>query len=142
MSRAWLSLGANIGDRWRQLEEALRRLNGHPAIRLRTLSAIIETEPWGKTDQPRFLNLAVEIETTLLPTALLKACLDVERAMGRERKERWGPRTIDIDVIAYERLRTSFRGLTLPHPHAHEREFVLRPLRGISPETAKWVGQR
>ena len=142
MSRAWLSLGANIGDRWRQLEEALRRLDARQGISLRRVSPVIETEPWGKTDQPRFLNLAAEIETTLSPLALLRACLDIERAMGRVRAERWGPRTIDIDVIAYERLRVALRGLTLPHAHAHEREFVLRPLRGISPETAKWVGQR
>lgn len=142
MSRAWLSLGANIGDRWRQLEEALRRLDLRGGIRVRRVSAVIETEPWGKTDQPRFLNLVAEIETTLAPQALLRACLDVERAMGRERKERWGPRTIDIDIVAFERVRTRFRGLTLPHAHAHEREFVLRPLHGVSPETARWVGQK
>lgn len=142
MSRAWLSLGANLGDRWRQLQGALRRLDERPGIRLVRVSRVIETEPWGKTDQPRFLNLAAELETTLSPMALLKACLDTERAMGRVRHERWGPRTIDIDIIAYERLRLITRGLTLPHPHAHERDFVLRPLRMISPATARWVAGR
>lgn len=139
MNRALLALGANIGARHTQLEEAVRRLDEHPAIRLVRRSAIIETAPVGKTDQPDFLNMVIAVDTSLKPSDLLAACLEIERAMGRERTERWGPRTIDIDIVAYGRERLRQEGMTLPHPRAHERAFVMGPLREIDPETADWI---
>lgn len=142
MATAWLSLGANLGDPEMQVAEALRRLDAHPAIRISTQSRLLRTKPWGKTDQPDFANAAAEVETELSPVDLLHACLDIERDMGRERHEVWGPRQIDIDIIAYERLEIDSAKLTLPHRFAHERDFVLVPLREIAPATADWLVSR
>lgn len=139
MAIAWLSLGANIGDPPAQLAEAIRRLDARPHIRLVAQSAVIRTAAWGKTDQPDFANMAATVETDLPPVDLLHACLDIERDMGRVRHEVWGPRLIDIDLIAYERIEMDTAKLTLPHRFAHERDFVLSPLREISPETADWI---
>lgn len=139
MAIAWLSLGANIGDPPAQLAEAIRRLDAHPHIRLVAQSAVIRTAAWGKTNQPDFANMAATVETDLPPVDLLHACLDIERDMGRVRHEVWGPRLIDIDLIAYERIEMDTAKLTLPHRFAHERDFVLSPLREISPETADWI---
>jgi len=139
MALAWLSLGANIGDPQAQLEEAIRRLDAHPHIRVAKQSSVIATKPWGKTDQPDFANMAAEIETDLEPIDLLHIALDTEREMGRVRHEVWGPRVIDIDIIAYERIEMQTGRLTLPHPHAHARDFVLVPLREIAPDTADWI---
>jgi 2-amino-4-hydroxy-6-hydroxymethyldihydropteridine diphosphokinase len=139
MAIAWLSLGANIGDPPAQLAEAIRRLDAHPHIRIVAQSAVIRTAAWGKTDQPDFANMAATVETDLPPVDLLHACLDIERDMGRVRHEVWGPRLIDIDLIAYERIEMDTAKLTLPHRFAHERDFVLSPLREISPETADWI---
>lgn len=142
MPKAWLSLGANIGYPKAQLAEAVQRLDAHPEIAVINRSSIITTKPWGKTDQPDFANMAIAVETSLKPEPLLDACLAVERAMGRERVEVWGPRLIDIDIIAYERFEMATERLTVPHPHAHERDFVLDPLREIDPATAAWVVER
>lgn len=142
MPKAWLSLGANIGYPKAQLAEAVQRLDAHPRITVVNRSSVIETKPWGKTDQPDFANMAVAAETDLEPEDLLDACLEVERAMGRERLERWGPRLIDIDIIAYDRREIGGDRLTIPHPHAHERAFVLDPLREIDPATAEWIVER
>jgi 2-amino-4-hydroxy-6-hydroxymethyldihydropteridine diphosphokinase len=131
MAKAWLSLGANIGDPRGQLAEAVTRLDDHPNITVVRQSSVLTTKPWGKTDQPDFANMALAIETTLAPIDLLDAVLDIERAMGRVRKEVWGPRLIDIDIIAYEGVRMKTERLTLPHPFAHERDFVLVPLAEI-----------
>lgn len=139
MPRAWLSLGANIGDPPAQLAEAMRRLAGHDRIAVVARSSVIRTPPWGKTDQPDFANMAAEIDTSLSPIDLLHACLDIERDMGRVRHEVWGPRLIDIDLIAYDRVEMETAKLTLPHRFAHERDFVLVPLREIAPETAEWL---
>lgn len=142
MVRAWLSLGANIGDPPAQLAEAIRLLDAHPNIRVIKQSSVIATKPWGKTDQPDFANMAAEVETDLEPIDLLHVALDTEREMGRVRHEVWGPRLIDVDIIAYERIVMQTGRLTLPHPHAHARDFVLVPLREISPETAEWIATR
>lgn len=142
MARAWLSLGANIGDPPAQLAEAIRRLDEHPQVRVVARSGVITTKPWGKTDQPDFANMAAEVDTDLSPIDLLHVALDIERDMGRVRHEVWGPRVIDIDIVAYERVEMQTGRLTLPHPHAHERAFVLDPLREISPETADWIVRR
>ncbi len=139
MAQAWLSLGANIGDPEAQLAEAVRRIAATDNIRVTVQSTLIITKPWGKTDQPDFANLALEIETALQPHDLLKATQAIETEMGRVRQEVWGPRLIDIDIIAYGRLLMFTPELILPHAHAHERDFVLQPLREIAPEVADWV---
>lgn len=143
MARAWLSLGANIGDPPAQLAEAVRQLAAHEHIAVAIQSSVIRTKAWGKTDQPDFANMALEIETDLTPHDLLSATQTIEAGLGRVRHEKWGPRLIDIDMIAYERLEMDTDRLTLPHRFAHERDFVLVPLREISPETAAWItGER
>ena len=142
MANAWLSLGANIGDPPAQLREAIDRLAAHPSITVTAQSSVIATKPWGKTDQPDFANMAAAVETDLSPVDLLHVALDIERDMGRVRHEVWGPRLIDIDLIAYEREVMQTGRLTLPHPHAHERDFVLDPLREIAPEIADWIVSR
>ncbi|HTJ56964.1 MAG TPA: 2-amino-4-hydroxy-6-hydroxymethyldihydropteridine diphosphokinase [Devosiaceae bacterium] len=142
MARAWLALGANIGDPAVQLEEAVGRISATPGLELVARSSIIRTAPWGKTDQPDFYNMAVTVETSLDPHALLLACLGIEAAMGRQRLVHWGPRLIDLDIVAYERVELDLPDLKLPHPFAHERDFVLVPLREIAPDVAKWIVQR
>lgn len=139
MSQAWLSLGANIGEPHAQLAEAVERIGAHPDIKVTRQSTMLVTAPWGKTDQPDFLNLALELDTSLAPLDLLEALLGIELEMGRTRKEIWGPRVIDIDLIAYDRMEMQTPRLTLPHPRAHERDFVLVPLREIAPDTADWL---
>jgi 2-amino-4-hydroxy-6-hydroxymethyldihydropteridine diphosphokinase len=141
-SKAWLSIGANIGDPSAQLAEALRRIDGHEAIRIAKQSRVMITKPWGKTDQPDFANMAIEVETSLKPLELLEILLGIELEMGRVRKERWGPRVIDIDIIAYDRVEMDTPRLTLPHPHAHERDFVLSPLSDIAPDVSALLTSR
>ena len=142
MPTAWLSLGANIGDPVAQLADAIARLDTHEAISVVAQSTVIRTKAWGKTDQPDFANMAATVETGLLPIDLLHVCLDTEREMGRVRHEVWGPRLIDIDLIAYERTEMDTAKLSLPHRFAHERDFVLTPLREIAPDIADWIVQR
>ena len=143
MARAVLALGANIGDAASQIEAAIKAIANHPQITLLKRSSIIVTPPWGVVDQDEFHNGAVLIETGLSPLDLLDFCLETENALGRVRTQKWGPRIIDIDVIAYDRLEVESERLTLPHPYAHERDFVLVPVREIAPEVAEWlVGRR
>ncbi|WP_193335662.1 2-amino-4-hydroxy-6-hydroxymethyldihydropteridine diphosphokinase [Devosia beringensis] len=139
MATAWLSLGANIGDPRAQLAQAVQAIADHPAITVTAQSSVLTTAPWGKTDQPDFANMAITVETSLEPIDLLDVLLGIELAMGRVRKEVWGPRLIDIDIIAYDRLVLKSPRLTLPHPHAHERDFVTVPLAEIAPDTVAWV---
>ncbi|SFZ82220.1 2-amino-4-hydroxy-6-hydroxymethyldihydropteridinediphosphokinase [Devosia enhydra] len=139
MSRAYLGLGANIGDPAAQLAEARRRIAALPGTAIVALSDEIATPAWGKTDQPDFLNQVVAIDTSLPPHRLLEACLEIEHVMGRVRIERWGPRLIDIDIIAYDRLVLADPRLTLPHPHAAARAFVIDPLRQVAPDIADWI---
>ena len=141
-AQAWLSLGANIGDPPAQLARAIAHIAANPQITVTKQSSMLITKPWGKTDQPDFANMAIEISTTLQPVALLDVLLGIELAMGRVRDIVWGPRLIDIDIIAYDRLLLSTPRLKLPHPHAHEREFVLDPLREIAPDIANWLVSR
>ncbi|HTO28898.1 MAG TPA: 2-amino-4-hydroxy-6-hydroxymethyldihydropteridine diphosphokinase [Devosia sp.] len=138
-SKAWLSLGANLGNPAAQLADAVRRIGAHPQITIIAQSSVHATKPWGKTDQPDFANMAIGIETTLKPMQLLDVLLDIELAMGRVREEVWGPRVIDIDMIAYEQFEIKSPRLTLPHPYAHERDFVLIPLDEIAPDVIEWV---
>jgi 2-amino-4-hydroxy-6-hydroxymethyldihydropteridine diphosphokinase len=100
----------------------------------RRVSAIIETEPWGRADQPRFLNAVAEIETLLEPAEFLHRLLDVERGLGRVRNELWGPRTIDLDLLLYGDRRVASEALSVPHPRLHERRFVLEGLAELCPD--------
>jgi len=131
--RAYLSLGSNLGDREAVLREAVRRLAAVPQTRVVAASSIHETAPWGKTDQPDFLNMAVIIETLLTPEELLDATMAIETALGRRRTEAWGPRTLDIDLLVYEGEQRDTPALRLPHPYLTQRRFVLAPLAEIAP---------
>lgn len=134
MPRAYLSLGSNMGDRKGYLRRAVEMLGRLPGTRVTAQSSVIETPPWGKTDQPAFLNMAVALETTLSPEELLDHIQSIERALGRQRAEHWGPRTLDIDILVYEGESRSTPTLHLPHPYLTERTFVLEPLAEIAPE--------
>jgi len=126
---AYVGLGSNLGDR----EALILRAAG--LLGVRRLSSIVETEPWGYEQQPRFLNAVGELETDLTPRAVLDQLLDVERQLGRERVgPRWGPRTIDLDLLLYGDQVVDEPGLTVPHPHLRERLFVLEPLAELAPE--------
>jgi para-aminobenzoate synthetase component I len=131
---AYLGLGSNLGDRHATLSTALARLAAAPEVRIARVSPVYETAAVGLTDQPDFLNLVVEIETTLAPHALLDLCLSIEQSHGRIRHERWGPRTIDLDVLLYADVTLADSQLTLPHPRLHERAFVLAPLADLAPD--------
>ncbi|HEY3226241.1 MAG TPA: 2-amino-4-hydroxy-6-hydroxymethyldihydropteridine diphosphokinase [Planctomycetota bacterium] len=133
MALAYVGLGSNLGDRRGRIREALRRLDRIAGVRVRKRSRIIETDPVGKTDQPRFLNAVAEVETRLEPLPLMRRLLDVERALGRVRREKWGPRTIDLDLLLWGDRSMATRTLTLPHPRMAERRFVLGPLAELCP---------
>jgi 2-amino-4-hydroxy-6-hydroxymethyldihydropteridine diphosphokinase len=130
---ASLSLGGNIGDVAGAFAYALRRLADAPGVRLLRASSVYRTPPWGKLDQPPFLNMAVIVEATLPARALLALCLDIERGMDRRRIERWGPRTLDIDILTYGDAEIDEPDLKVPHPRMTERAFVLAPLAEIAP---------
>lgn len=132
MVKAYLGLGSNIGDRAHQLQQAIRIIDQYQYIDVTSISPIYETEPVGYTDQPQFLNLCIEIETTLNPQELLKRCLETEEALHRVRKIRWGPRTLDVDVLLYGNEIIEEDNLIIPHPRMTERAFVLIPLNDIA----------
>jgi 2-amino-4-hydroxy-6-hydroxymethyldihydropteridine diphosphokinase len=128
MTRAYVGLGSNLGDR----ESLIRR--AAELIGAERLSTIIETDPWGYEEQPRFLNAVAELETSLTPRQLLDHLFDVERRLGRERVgPQWGPRTIDLDLLLYGDETIEERGLLVPHPRLVERRFVLEPLAELAP---------
>ena len=127
MTRVYLGLGTNLGRRARSLSAARRRLRER-GVRITRRSRVIETEPWGVKDQPRFLNQVVEGDWQGTPRQLLKITQDVEREGGRVRTRRWGPRVIDIDILLYGNERLKLRGLVVPHPRIAERPFVLESL--------------
>jgi len=133
MTIAYLSLGSNIGDRLGYLAGAVRRLQADD-LQVTAISSVYETAPQGKTDQPPFLNIAVQVETSLSATALLARIQAVEQALGRVRHERWGPRTLDIDIVLFGDEIRETEELTLPHPRMMERAFVLVPLIEINPD--------
>jgi 2-amino-4-hydroxy-6-hydroxymethyldihydropteridine diphosphokinase len=134
MSRAALALGGNVGDVAEAFAMALKALAAHPDVVLVARSSVYRTPPWGVTDQPDFLNMAALVDTQLPPRDLLALCLSIEREGGRVRDLRWGPRRIDIDVITYGDETIDEPDLTVPHPRAAERAFVLAPLAEIAPD--------
>ena len=131
-TRAYIGLGSNLGDSLATLRAAARRLAGLGAVA--ATSPVYETDPVGLEHQPRFLNAVLALDTTLEPGDLLDALLAIEADFKRVRGVRWGPRTLDLDLLWYEGARLDGERLTLPHPRAHQREFVLRPLADIAPE--------
>ncbi|SNY93977.1 2-amino-4-hydroxy-6-hydroxymethyldihydropteridinediphosphokinase [Cohaesibacter sp. ES.047] len=130
----YLGLGGNIGDPSITIEETLASLSRRPGIKVLTRSPFYRTPPWGKTDQSDFINACATIHTTLSPQKLLKTCLEVEKRMGRERGERWGPRIIDIDILSYGDEQVHEDDLSIPHPLIAERAFVLVPLKDVAPD--------
>ncbi|GAB2569917.1 2-amino-4-hydroxy-6-hydroxymethyldihydropteridine diphosphokinase [Dyella jejuensis] len=133
--RAYVALGSNLGNPRRQLLDAIDALAALPQTRVLLRSRFYRTPPWGVLDQPAFLNAAVALETALEAHALLDALLSIERDAGRQRSgERWGPRTLDLDLLHVEGKTISDERLTLPHPHIANRAFVLLPLRDLAPD--------
>lgn len=129
----YLSLGGNIGDPAKAMGAALRMLDADPSTEVVAVSSLYRTPPWGKTDQPDFLNSAAELRTSLSPRELLDVCLEAERKLKRVRQERWGPRLIDIDILVFGDRTVRESGLEIPHPRMLERAFVLFPLVEIAP---------
>lgn len=134
MTDVWLALGGNVGDSRALLDRAVGLLCDGTDVRLTARSSDYRTPPWGVTDQAPFVNLCIAVETTLGPYDLLARAHTVERALGRDhaREQRWGPRTADIDILAYDDLTLTDGGLILPHPRLFERAFVLVPLAEIA----------
>ncbi|ESR08672.1 2-amino-4-hydroxy-6-hydroxymethyldihydropteridine diphosphokinase [Streptococcus iniae] len=133
MSKVYLSLGSNQGDSLAILQEAISALGHIKDTELLTISSFYKTPAWGKTDQSDFLNLAVCLETALEPQELLISCQRIESDLGRVRHEKWGPRTIDIDILLFDHLQINSDNLIIPHPYMTQRAFVLVPLLEISP---------
>ena len=133
--RAYVGLGSNLGDREATLRQALEALGSTEGIEVVAVSSFRQTDPVGVVDQPRFVNAAATLETSLPPRELLERLLDVERALGRDREteERWGPRTVDLDLLLYEDETIDEPGLEVPHPRLAERAFVLEPLLELDP---------
>jgi 2-amino-4-hydroxy-6-hydroxymethyldihydropteridine diphosphokinase len=136
--RAYVGLGSNLGDREATIRRAVELLGGRPGIELVAVSTLRETDPVGVEDQPRFLNGAAALEVELSARGLLDELLAVERELGRDRSQeaRWGPRTIDLDLLLYGRETVDEPGLTVPHPRLVERQFVLEPLHELDPDLA------
>ena len=130
---AYIGLGSNLGRRKKNITAALNALETTRAIEVVRVSSLFETEPvGGQEDQPRFINGVAHLKTTLSPERLLSVCLNIEESLGRKREIRWGPRTIDLDLLIYGQEIRATPELTLPHPLMHERSFVLIPLAEIA----------
>lgn len=131
---AYLGLGSNMNDPERQIESALSAISGLPSTTLLRTSPLYSSKPWGKTDQPDFVNIVAEISTGLDPNSLLRHAKQIEAEQGRTEGERWGPRPVDIDILLYgdRRLRSDI--LTIPHIRMWERRFVLQPLADLRPD--------
>jgi len=128
----YIAIGTNLGERLDNLRAAIEALE--PEVRVLAKSHVYETSPWGVEDQPAFLNMVVKAETSLEPAALLEYLKQLETALGREESIRWGPRLIDLDILFYDNLIIESPPLVIPHPHLHERAFVLVPLADVGPD--------
>lgn len=134
LTEAFLGLGSNLGDRAATLRAAITALDAAPGVHVTRISSLYETPPWGPVPQGPYLNACIGVETSLSPRALLELGLAIERDHGRERAIRWGPRTLDIDLLLYGSDHVDEDGLIVPHPRMAERAFVLVPLSEIAPE--------
>ncbi|AZQ72826.1 MULTISPECIES: 2-amino-4-hydroxy-6-hydroxymethyldihydropteridine diphosphokinase [Streptomyces] len=134
--RAVISIGSNLGNRLETLQGAIDALEDTPGLRVKAVSPVYETEPWGVEPgtQPSYFNAVVLVKTTLPPDSLLERGHAIEEAFERVRDERWGPRTLDVDIVTYQDVVSDDPVLTLPHPRAHERAFVLAPWYDVDPE--------
>ncbi|MEV6740132.1 2-amino-4-hydroxy-6-hydroxymethyldihydropteridine diphosphokinase [Streptomyces sp. NPDC051104] len=134
--RAVISIGSNLGNRLENLQGAIDALEDTPGVRVKAVSPVYETEPWGVApgSQSAYFNAVVVVKTTLPPSSLLERAHAVEEAFHRVRDERWGARTLDVDIVAYADVVSDDPVLTLPHPRAHERAFVLAPWHDLDPE--------
>ncbi|MET9393276.1 2-amino-4-hydroxy-6-hydroxymethyldihydropteridine diphosphokinase [Streptomyces sp. NPDC006624] len=134
--RAVVALGSNLGNRLETLQGAVDALGDTPGLRIKGVSPVYETEPWGvdADSQPAYFNAVVVLKTTLPPSSLLERAHAIEEAFHRVRDERWGPRTLDVDIVSYADVVSDDPRLTLPHPRAHERAFVLAPWHDLDPE--------
>ena len=146
MIRAYVALGSNLGDRVAHLQSGVDGLARSAAVRVIAISRVYETDPVGGPEQDAYLNAVVAIDTTLAPELLLALAQEVERAAHRVRSERWGPRTLDVDLLLYDDEQIDTPDLTIPHPRMYERGFVLAPLRDVAPTLvpadATWKGVR
>ncbi|MDN3482503.1 2-amino-4-hydroxy-6-hydroxymethyldihydropteridine diphosphokinase [Arthrobacter sp. APC 3897] len=131
---AVLALGSNLGESRDTLSDAVAQLADHPGVRLQAVSPVVRTRPVGGPDQPDYLNLVISVETDLAPHDLLAHCQAVENAHHRVREVRWGPRTLDVDIITYGDTVLDDETLTLPHPRASTRAFVLQPWAWMDPD--------
>ncbi|MFB5663783.1 2-amino-4-hydroxy-6-hydroxymethyldihydropteridine diphosphokinase [Alteribacillus sp. HJP-4] len=138
----YIALGSNIGDREYYLREALKMLEEKDLLRLSKLSSIYETEPVGVTDQAAFLNMVVEMQADMSPLPLLELIQQIEENLDRVRTRKWGPRTIDLDILLYNDENIEMSELSIPHPRMHERAFVLVPFCEIAPQTMHPLFQR
>ncbi|MBU8807201.1 2-amino-4-hydroxy-6-hydroxymethyldihydropteridine diphosphokinase [Bacillus subtilis] len=134
---AYIALGSNIGDRETYLRQAVALLHQHAAVTVTKVSSIYETDPVGYEDQAQFLNMAVEIKTSLNPFELLELTQQIENELGRTREVRWGPRTADLDILLFNRENIETEQLIVPHPRMYERLFVLAPLAEICQQVEK-----
>jgi 2-amino-4-hydroxy-6-hydroxymethyldihydropteridine diphosphokinase len=141
VTRAHIGLGSNLGDRLENLKGAVRRLEDR-GVRIVRSSRVYETDPVGGPPQPDYLNAVIEVESSGSARNLLEACRSVELEMGRVREERWGPRTIDLDVLTFGREVISEPDLEVPHPRMHERAFVLVPLLEVDADPSLPAGRR
>ena len=133
LKTAWLGLGSNLGNPREQLKSACERLE-KDGVEIVKYSSVWDTKPWGKMDQPDFVNQVLQVKTDLGPLELLSLIQGIENGMGRVRKELWGPRSIDIDILFYEDTIMDTPQLTLPHPYVHLRQFCLEPLCEVEPD--------
>ncbi|MFC0296574.1 2-amino-4-hydroxy-6-hydroxymethyldihydropteridine diphosphokinase [Geobacillus jurassicus] len=133
---AYIALGSNLGDRVSYLRDAIRVLHHHEGISVTSSSSIYETDPVGYVNQGKFLNMVIEVATSLSPFALLDATQQIEQRFGRKREIRWGPRTLDLDILLYNHENIETEQLTIPHPRMAERAFVLIPLLEVNSHVA------
>lgn len=133
MNTAFVALGSNLSKREEYLSEAIDMLNEHEAIRVSKRSSVYETEPVGYVDQNDFLNMVIQVETNMSAYQLLGQCQQIEQELGRKRVVKWGPRTIDLDILLFNDEHMTAERLTIPHPHMHERAFVMVPLVDVNP---------
>ena len=130
---AYISLGSNIDDRLGYLHDAVNLLQQDQKIDVNAVSSVYETDPVGYTEQENFLNIVIQVNTSYQAEELLKKCLDIEQTLGRKREIRWGPRTVDLDILLYNQDNIETEHLSVPHPRMHERAFVIIPLVEIEP---------
>ncbi len=134
MNKAYLGLGTNMGDKEAYLKEACKIISDNPNINIVKISKVYKTKAWGYTNQDDFLNICIEVDTNLSPEELLEVCHKVENKLNRVRVIRWGPRTIDVDILFFNNIISTDENLILPHPRIKERAFVLIPLMDLNKE--------